>query len=94
MNRASCPGWSPVPSIQFRFQLGERTEQAVFGLTPLVTGHKILSLFKGGVPGMRRIDDVANAALLLCSDAASYINSVTLVVDGGQWLASNPWIEA
>ena len=43
---------------------------------------------------MRRIDDVANAALLLCSDAASYINSVTLVVDGGQWLASNPWIEA
>ena len=43
---------------------------------------------------MGRIDDVANAALFLCPDAASYINGVTLVVDGGLWLASNPWIEA
>ncbi len=33
-----------------------------------------------------RIADIENAALFLCSDAASYINGVTLVVDGGQWL--------
>lgn len=33
-----------------------------------------------------RIVDIENAALFLCSDAASYINGVTLVVDGGQWL--------
>jgi 2,4-dienoyl-CoA reductase [(3E)-enoyl-CoA-producing], peroxisomal len=33
-----------------------------------------------------RIKDVENAAVFLCSDAASYINGVTLVVDGGQWL--------
>lgn len=33
-----------------------------------------------------KIDDIANAALFLSSDAASYINGVTLVVDGGQWL--------
>jgi peroxisomal 2,4-dienoyl-CoA reductase len=33
-----------------------------------------------------RIDDVENAALFLLSDAASYINGVTLVVDGGHWL--------
>jgi 2,4-dienoyl-CoA reductase [(3E)-enoyl-CoA-producing], peroxisomal len=33
-----------------------------------------------------RIADIENAALFLVSDAASYINGVTLVVDGGQWL--------
>ena len=33
-----------------------------------------------------RIADIENAALFLCSDGANYINGVTLVVDGGQWL--------
>ena len=33
-----------------------------------------------------RIKDIENAALFLTSDAAAYINGVTLVVDGGQWL--------
>ncbi|MGI8639453.1 MAG: SDR family oxidoreductase [Pyrinomonadaceae bacterium] len=33
-----------------------------------------------------RIKDIENAALFLCSDAASYISGVTLVVDGGHWL--------
>lgn len=33
-----------------------------------------------------RIKDIENAALFLTSDAASYINGVTLVVDGGNWL--------
>ena len=38
---------------------------------------------------MATIDDVANAALFLCSDAASYITGVTLVVDGGLWFTSD-----
>lgn len=33
-----------------------------------------------------RIADIENAAIFLASDGASYINGVTLVVDGGQWL--------
>ena len=33
-----------------------------------------------------QIEDIENAALFLCSDAASFINGVTLVVDGGSWL--------
>jgi peroxisomal 2,4-dienoyl-CoA reductase len=33
-----------------------------------------------------RIKDIENAAVFLCSEAASYISGVTLVVDGGHWL--------
>ena len=37
---------------------------------------------------MGTTDDIANAALFLASDAAAYVNGVTLVVDGGLWLRS------
>ena len=45
---------------------------------------------KKGIPLGRfgRIADIETAALFLCSDAANFINGVTLVVDGGQWLAN------
>lgn len=36
-----------------------------------------------------RISDIENASVFLCSAAASCINGVVLVVDGGQWLAAN-----
>jgi 2,4-dienoyl-CoA reductase [(3E)-enoyl-CoA-producing], peroxisomal len=37
---------------------------------------------------MGTTDDIAHAALFLVSDAAAYVNGVTLVVDGGLWLRS------
>ena len=35
------------------------------------------------------IEDITNAAVFICSDAANYINGAVLVVDGGHWLAAN-----
>jgi peroxisomal 2,4-dienoyl-CoA reductase len=35
------------------------------------------------------IEDIENAAVFLCSDAAGFINGEILVVDGGQWMAGN-----
>lgn len=37
---------------------------------------------------MASIDEVAEAAVFLCSDASAFITGVTLVVDGGLWLRS------
>src|SRR5829696_2096866 len=44
-----------------------------------------------GIPLGRfgRIADIEQAAVFICSDAASFINGVVLVVDGGHWLSTN-----
>lgn len=36
-----------------------------------------------------RIVDIEKAAVFICSNAASFINGVVLVVDGGHWLSTN-----
>ena len=35
------------------------------------------------------IADIEKAAVFICSDAASFVNGVVLVVDGGHWLSTN-----
>jgi peroxisomal 2,4-dienoyl-CoA reductase len=41
-----------------------------------------------------RIRDVEQAAVFLCSDAASFINGAVIVIDGGHWLGSNKMVGA
>jgi len=57
------------------------------GMKRLLPSHVKEALTKK-IPLQRfgRIKDIEDSALFLCSDAANYINGVTLVVDGGHWL--------
>jgi peroxisomal 2,4-dienoyl-CoA reductase len=59
------------------------------GMSRLVP-EQVKEKLKRSVPLGRfgRIRDVEQAAIFLCSDAASFINGAVLVVDGGQWLSS------
>ena len=53
-------------------------------LVPDAVKEKVVKKIPLGRFGL--IEDIENTALFLCSDAASYINGVTLIVDGGHWL--------
>jgi 2,4-dienoyl-CoA reductase [(3E)-enoyl-CoA-producing], peroxisomal len=60
------------------------------GMTRLVP-EPFKAQLKKSVPLGRfgRIADIEKAALFICSDAASFVNGVVLVVDGGHWLSTN-----
>ena len=55
-------------------------------LVPQQVKEKLLRGIPVGRFGL--IKDIEQAAIFLCSDAASFINGAVLVVDGGQWLSS------
>src|SRR5215207_8461598 len=57
------------------------------GMARLVP-EQVKEKIRGRIPLGRfgRIKDIEQAAVFLCSDAASFINGAVLVVDGGQWL--------
>jgi peroxisomal 2,4-dienoyl-CoA reductase len=60
------------------------------GMTRLVP-EEIRERLRGRIPLGRfgRIKDIEQAAVFLCSDAASFVNGAILVIDGGHWLAAN-----
>ncbi len=63
------------------------------GVKRLVPEHvkdKLIKRIPAGRMGV--IDDIAQTAVFLCSDAAAYINGAIIVVDGGQWLAASSLI--
>jgi len=59
-------------------------------LVPEPIKEKLLKRIPLGRFGL--IKDIENAAVFLCSDAASYINGAVIVVDGGHWLSANKLI--
>ncbi|HKC24000.1 MAG TPA: SDR family oxidoreductase [Thermoanaerobaculia bacterium] len=52
----------------------------------LVGAARERAIGKNPLKRLGTIDDIARAALFLCSDEASYVSGVTLPVDGGGWL--------
>jgi peroxisomal 2,4-dienoyl-CoA reductase len=56
-------------------------------LVPAPMMEKLKKLVPLGRFGL--IADIERAAVFICSDAASFINGVVLVVDGGHWLSTN-----
>jgi NAD(P)-dependent dehydrogenase (short-subunit alcohol dehydrogenase family) len=65
---AICPGYIATPSLDQWFASGAANKEEVLKSHPLA---------RIGTP-----DDVANTALFLASDSASFISGIALMVDG------------
>ena len=67
------------------------------GMKRLAAVREVSEGLRKSIPMQRygRKDDIANAALFLASDAASFISGAILVCDGGQsLLGSGPWVQS
>ncbi len=76
---AVCPGTTDTPML--RVFVARPDSQMPPGETP-----ETLVAKRGGLNPMRRVaqpEEIANAALFLISDEASFVNGVALAVDGG-----------
>jgi NAD(P)-dependent dehydrogenase (short-subunit alcohol dehydrogenase family) len=76
---AVCPGTTDTPML--RVFVARPDSQLPPGETP-----ESLVVKRGGLNPMRRVaqpEEIANAALFLISDEASFVNGVALAVDGG-----------
>jgi NAD(P)-dependent dehydrogenase (short-subunit alcohol dehydrogenase family) len=76
---AVCPGTTDTPML--RVFVARPDSQMPAGETP-----ETLVAKRGGLNPMRRVaqpEEIANAALFLLSDEASFVNGVALPVDGG-----------
>ena len=70
---AIAPGWVDTPMNE-SIRSNPESNQTILGLIPLG---------RWGEP-----EDIASAALYLCSPAASFVTGATLVVDGGQTMGA------
>ncbi|MBL6752123.1 MAG: glucose 1-dehydrogenase [Nevskia sp.] len=85
--RVNCISPGPVVTGIFGKGAGlapSRADQAVAGLAEAFAALQ-------PIPRAGRVDDIANAAVFLASDAASFVNGQNLVVDGGSEAAGRPW---
>lgn len=72
-----CPGWIATPLFGKEFGLSpEAAESSLEGVKQVFAGFQ--AIHRAGLP-----EDVAQAAVWLASDEASFVNGHALVVDGG-----------
>jgi NAD(P)-dependent dehydrogenase (short-subunit alcohol dehydrogenase family) len=77
-----CPGGIATPLLAG----GADTEEALAPVRDLLA--ELQPLHRSGLP-----QDIANAALWLASDEASFVTGQAIVVDGGLTAGSSRWVQ-
>jgi NAD(P)-dependent dehydrogenase (short-subunit alcohol dehydrogenase family) len=79
---AVCPGFIDTPMLQGVFEMEGMTDV----LADITAAHQLGRL--------GRAEEIASAALFLCSDDASFVTGVALPVDGGYTAGHRHWVSA